>query len=123
VLRVTDGKGADIILENGGAQTTAKSFNCVRFGGLINAIGYVSGKVDSAEDRMNINVQAIRKNATLIGMLNGPRDRFEEMLAFYERHQIKPVIDRVFKFEEAMEALQYLWSGSHFGKIVVKVRH
>lgn len=59
---------------------------------------------------MNINVQAIRKNVTLIGMLNGPRDRFEEMLAFYERHQIKLVIDRVFEFEEAKEALQYLWS-------------
>lgn len=121
VLRLTNGKGADIIFENGGAQTTAKSFNCVRFGGLFNAIGYVSGKVDSAENRMNINVQAIRKNVTLIGMLNGPRDRFEEMLAFYERHQIKPVIDRVFKFEDAKEALQYLWDGNHFGKIVVRV--
>ena len=118
---MTNGKGADIIFENGGAQTTAKSFNCVRFGGLINAIGYVSGKVDSAEDRMNINLQVIRKNATVIGMLNGPRDRFEEMLAFYEKHQITPVIDRVFVFEEAKEALLYLWSGSHFGKVVVRV--
>lgn len=84
VLRLTHRRGADIIFENCGAQTTAKSFNCVRFGGLVNAIGYVSGKVDPAEDRMNINVQAIRKNLTLVGMLNGPKDRLEEMLAFYE---------------------------------------
>lgn len=121
VLRLTSGHGADIIFENGGALTTAKSFNCIRFGGLFNAIGYVSGKVDPVDERMNINVQAIRKNVTLVGMLNGPRDRFEEMLAFYERHEIKPVIDRVFKFEEAKEALEYLWKGEHFGKVVVKV--
>jgi NADPH:quinone reductase-like Zn-dependent oxidoreductase len=121
VLRLTNGRGADIIFENGGAETTAKSFNCVRFGGLVNSIGYVSGKVDPPEDRMNINVQAIRKNLTLVGMLNGPRDRFAEMLAFYEKHQIRPIVDRVFKFEEAKEALRYLWRGSHFGKVVVRV--
>ncbi|KUJ24001.1 quinone reductase [Mollisia scopiformis] len=122
VLRLTSGRGADIIFENGGAPTTAKSFNCIRFGGLFNAIGYVSGKVDPKdEEKTNINVQAIRKNVILVGMLNGPRDRVVEMLEFYENHGIKPVIDRVFKFEEAKEALQYLWSGSHFGTVVVKV--
>ena len=47
----------------------------------------------------------------------------EEMLAFYERHQIKLVIDRVFKVKEAMEALQYLWSGRHFMEFVIKVSH
>jgi len=87
----------------------------------MNAIGYVSGKVDSAGDSMNINMQAIRKNLTLIGMLNGPRDRFEEMLEFYDKHQIKPVVDRRFKFEEAKEALTHLWAGNHFGKIVITV--
>lgn len=121
VLRLTSGKGADIIFENGGALTTAKSFNCIRFGGLFNAIGYVSGKVDPKEERMNINVQAIRRNVLLVGLLNGPRDRVVEMLAYYEEHGIKPVIDRVFRFEEAKEALEYMWSGSHFGKVVLKI--
>lgn len=58
-------------------------------------------QVDLAEDRMKIDVQATRKNLTLIGMLDGPRDRFELMLALYEKHKIKPVIDRVFKFDGA----------------------
>jgi NADPH:quinone reductase-like Zn-dependent oxidoreductase len=121
VLRITNGRGADIIFENGGALTTAKSFNCIRFGGLFNAIGYVSGKVDPPEERLNINVQAIRKNVTLVGMLNGPTDRFEEMLEFFEKFEIKPVVDRVFAFEDAKVALEYLWSGSHFGKVVIKM--
>ena len=45
----------------------------------------------------------------------------EEMLAFYEKHQIRPVIDREFAFHEAKDALKYLYSGSHFGKVVIKV--
>lgn len=31
------------------------------------------------------------------------------------------MVDKVFNFEQAKEALQYLWSGSHFGKVVIKV--
>lgn len=123
VLRITKDQGADIIFENGGSLTTAKSFNCVRFGGLINSIGYVSGKIDPpGEERTNINVQAIRRNCTIVGLLNGPRDRFEEMLGFYGEKGIKPVVDRVFSFEEAREALKCLWEGKHFGKVVIRVR-
>lgn len=121
VLRLTSGRGADIIFENGGALTTQRSFRCVCWGGLINSIGYVSGKVDPPEERTNINVSAIQKNFTLKGLLNGPRDRFEEMLGFCEKHRIQPVVDRVFPFEEAREALRYMWSGSHFGKVVVRI--
>ncbi|ETN37031.1 uncharacterized protein HMPREF1541_08019 [Cyphellophora europaea CBS 101466] len=121
VMRLTDGRGVDLILENGGAQTTSKSFDCIAFGGTIASIGYVSGKVDPAEDRTNINVRALSKNFTLVGLLNGPKDRLEELLAFCEEHQVKPVVDKVFEFERAKEALEYLWSGSHFGKVVVRM--
>jgi D-arabinose 1-dehydrogenase-like Zn-dependent alcohol dehydrogenase len=55
---------------------------------------------------MDINVQAIRMNVTLVGILNGPVDRFKEMLSFYAKHEIKPVIDKIFEFEQAKEALQ-----------------
>lgn len=121
VLRLTDGKGVDIILENGGAQTTSKSFNCIAFGGRIASIGYVSGKIDPPEDRTNINVRALMRNFSLEGILNGPRDRLEELLAFSESKPLRPVVDRVFPFDEAKDALEYLWSGSHFGKVVIKV--
>lgn len=121
VMRLTKNEGADVIFENGGAQTLRKSFDCVAFGGLINCIGYLSGKEDAPGDRLNTNVLALRRNVTLKGILNGPRERFEEMTRFYAQHEIHPVVDKVFKFEEAKEALQYLFSGGHFGKVVVKV--
>jgi NADPH:quinone reductase-like Zn-dependent oxidoreductase len=122
ILDATSSKGADIILEVGGAQTLRKSFECVRFGGLIACIGYLSGKQDEAGDRTNTNLLCLKRNVTLKGIINGPRDELERMLKFYEEKQIRPVVDRVFKFEEAKEALEYLFSGGHFGKVVVKVK-
>lgn len=123
VLELTHGRGADVILETGGSQTLWKSFECVAFGGLISAIGYLSGKEDEPEKRWNVNVMALKRNVTLKGILNGPKDRFEEMLeiAYGKDKGIKPVVDRVFDFDQAKEALQYLENGGHFGKVVVKV--
>ncbi|CZR59014.1 related to NADPH quinone oxidoreductase homolog PIG3 [Phialocephala subalpina] len=121
VLKMTDDEGVDIIFENGGAQTVQKSFECVAFGGLINCIGYLSGKQDAADDRTNINVLALKRNVTLKGLLNGPRERLEEMLQFYDEKKIYPVVDKVFGFEESKEALIYLSKGGHFGKVVIKV--
>ncbi|KAF7586617.1 hypothetical protein BBP40_008553, partial [Aspergillus hancockii] len=122
VMRLTHNHGADIILETGGAQTLRKSFDCIAFGGLIDCIGYVSGKMDAPDDRTNMNLLALRRTVTLKGIINGPKDRFEEMIAFYEKHRIEPVVNKVFAFEEAKEAFKFLASGSHFGKVVVRVK-
>ena len=123
VMSLTSNNGADIIFETGGAQTLYKSLDCVAFGGLIACIGYLSGKEDSAETpRLNLNLLALRRNVTLKGIIVGPRDVFEwEVLPFYEEHKIRPVVDKVFGFEEAKEAIKYLFSGGHFGKVVVRV--
>ncbi|KAJ5325303.1 uncharacterized protein N7506_008405 [Penicillium brevicompactum] len=121
VMNYTQNHGADIILEVGGAKTLRKSFDCIAFGGLIDCIGYVSGKMDADDDRLNVNLLALRRTVTLKGIINGPKDRFEEMIRFYEEHQIRPVVNRVFSFAEAKQAFEFLESGSHFGKVVIKV--
>jgi len=120
VMKFSDGRGADIILETGGAQTLRKSFACVAFGGCIACIGYLSGK-DEPSGGMNVNVLALSRNVTLKGILNGPRERFEEMVEFLEENKVKMVVDRVFAFEEVKEAVGYLAAGGHFGKVVMKV--
>lgn len=106
----------------GGARTLRRSFDCVAFGGVISSIGYVTGKQDDpAGDLTNVNVLALSRTVTLKGIINGPRDRFQEMCAFYAEHGIRPPVDRVFSFGEAKEALQFLHDGSHFGKVVIRV--
>lgn len=46
---------------------------------------------------------------------------FEEMNRAIAQHRLRPVIDRVFKFEQAREALRYLESAQHLGKVVIQV--
>lgn len=122
VLRLTGGRGADNVFEVGGARTLRRSFDCVAFGGVISSIGYVTGKRDDpAGDLTNVNVLALSRTVTLKGIINGPRERFQEMCAFYAAHGIRPPVDRVFAFGEAREALRFLYEGSHFGKVVIRV--
>lgn len=121
-MELTEGNGVDVIFEVGGARTLRKSFDCIAFGGVINSIGYVTGKQDDpAGDLTNINVLALRRTVTLKGIINGPRDRFEEMCHFYAEHHVRPLVDRVFEFGQTKEALKYLFDGSHFGKVVIRV--
>lgn len=130
-MEATDGNGADYIVEVGGAKTLRKSFDSVAFGGTISCIGYVSGKEDEKNDgdkekasswnNLNVNVLALRKNVTLKGLMNGGKDRFEEMVKFYEKKEIRPVVCKVFGLEEAKEAMGYVQGGKHFGKVVIKV--
>lgn len=128
VLDMTNRAGADLIIETGGMRTLRKAFDCVAFGGTIACIGFTSGKgeqEDKAGDtnNMNINTLAQKRNVTLRGVIgSGPRDRMEEMLAFYEKNGIKPVIAKQFAFEELREAMKLLDEGADiFGSIVLKV--
>lgn len=130
VMKATNGRGADVIFETGGSRTIRKSFDSIAFGGIINCIGYLSGKSDENPDegdktpplqRLNVNVLALRRNVTLRGIINGGKDRFEEMLTYYKEKEIKPVVSKVFAFEEAKDAMKYLADGKHFGKVVIKV--
>ncbi|KLU84378.1 hypothetical protein MAPG_03422 [Magnaporthiopsis poae ATCC 64411] len=125
VLWLTGGRGADIIFECGGAETLHRSLQCVSFGGLVSCIGYLSGtheRVDAtAASRPHVNLLTLTRNSTIKGILNGPQDRFVEMNAFLAEKDVKPLVERVFSLEEGKEAMLYLASGSHFGKVVVKM--
>jgi len=56
----------------------------------------------------------------LQGITVGHRDGFDAMMRAIEQHRLRPVIDRVFAFEQLKEALAYLKSGAHFGKICIR---
>jgi NADPH:quinone reductase-like Zn-dependent oxidoreductase len=57
----------------------------------------------------------------LMGIVVGSRAMFEDLNRFVAAARIRPVIDRAFEFGHAREALAYLESGGHFGKVVIKV--
>jgi NADPH:quinone reductase-like Zn-dependent oxidoreductase len=110
---LTNRIGVDHVVEVGGGGTLAKSLNSVRMGGHVAVIGVLAGGGDF--NPRSVLVKAVRMQ----GILIGSRQMFENMNDAIEANRMKPVIDKTFVFEEAREALRYLESGSHFGKIVV----
>ena len=115
VLVHTGKAGVDHVVEVGGAGTLQKSLNSVKMGGHIAVIGVLAGKGDF--NATSILMKAVKMQ----GIFVGSREMFEDMNNFINEHLIKPVVDKVFEFNETREALEYMESGSHFGKIVIKI--
>lgn len=113
VMKLTAGRGADIIVEVGGAGTLPRSFLAARLGGRIAVIGLLSGM--ATLDPMPI----LRRNLRVQGLYVGSRQMFEAMNRAIETGGLKPTIDRVFSFAEAKDAYRHLKSQNHFGKIVI----
>ncbi|EPQ55973.1 NAD P-binding protein [Gloeophyllum trabeum ATCC 11539] len=117
VLRITEGRGVDHVVEVGGPGTLMKSLASVRYAGWVHVIGFVAG----AGDTSNAPVVALSKAAMIRGILIGSRDQFEAMNRLIVANKLKPIVDKVFSFEEAQEAYAYLESQKHVGKVVIKV--
>jgi len=115
VLEWTNGRGADHVVDVGGASTLNRSISACRFGGRVSLVGLLSG----AEVKDFRLVPAFQKRIRLQGINVGNRDMFEAMNRAIALNQMRPVIDRTFPFEQAVEALRYLAKGSHFGKICI----
>jgi NADPH:quinone reductase-like Zn-dependent oxidoreductase len=116
VFRLTQKRGVDHVVEVGGAGTLQKSLDAVRYGGRISLIGVLTG----FEGMVN-PWPVIARSVTLQGIYVGSRELFEDMARALSQSHIKPVVDRVFAFDEAIEAFEHMASGSHFGKIVIRV--
>lgn len=109
----TGGAGVDVVVEVGGAGTLDRSLKSVRIGGHIALIGVLAG--GTAFNPVGILMKSVR----LQGVFVGSRQMFEDMNRVIVEKRIRPVIDRAFPLSEGADALRYLESGSHFGKVVL----
>ena len=116
VLELTAGRGVDVTLEVGGPGTFPQSIAATRMAGTIAVIG----ALETGEGSIH-PAQIFAKSLRLHGIYVGSREMFRNLNVFLEVNEIRPVIDRVFSFDEAPMAYDYLASGMHFGKIVIRV--
>jgi NADPH:quinone reductase-like Zn-dependent oxidoreductase len=110
---LTGGVGVDQVIEVGGQGTLDQSLRAVRLGGTVSLIGVLAGPAP-----VNLT-PVLMRNIRLQGVMVGSRDMAGRMHAAITQRRLRPVIDRVFPFQEAPAAFAYLASGSHVGKIVV----
>ena len=114
VVELTGGVGVDHVVEVGGSGTLGRSVQAVRAGGHIALIGVLT---QGDFDTRPLLMRSIR----LQGIYVGSRTMFEAMNRAIALHGVRPTIDRVFPMEQAADALGYLESAGHFGKVVVRI--
>ncbi|MFO1153885.1 MAG: NAD(P)-dependent alcohol dehydrogenase [Rhodospirillales bacterium] len=112
---ITGGAGVDHIVEVGGQGTLPESLRAVRPGGTISMIGVLAGGTMDA--RLGL---VVTRHVRLQGITVGNRDDFAAMTRAIGQHRMRPVVDRVFAFDQLLEALDYLASGQHFGKVCIR---
>ncbi len=116
VLKLTDGVGVDNVVEVGGPGTLQKSLACAKVSGRVSLIGVLSG----TDGEVN-PLPALFNRVTVQGIYVGSRAMFADLLNCARINELRPVIDRVFSFDEALDAYRHLKSGSHFGKVVIRI--
>ncbi|WP_040286217.1 zinc-binding dehydrogenase [Sporosarcina koreensis] len=106
----------DLVIESVGRATFNRSLGILKSGGRLVVFGATT------EDTVDINLRALfNKQQEIVGSMMGSREELREMLAFAGEHGIRPVIDKVIPFNEALDGFQMLEDSSQFGKIVFSI--
>jgi NADPH:quinone reductase-like Zn-dependent oxidoreductase len=110
----TGGRGVDLFLDVVGGPALDGTIAATRVGGTVLLFGFVGGTTAPLD-----LVAAIRRSVTLRAVSGGSRRSFEDLVAFLERHQLAPVLDRVFPWREVRQAYHWLAAGRPLGKVVL----
>jgi NADPH2:quinone reductase len=128
VMQATGGKGANLIVNNVGGSVFAECVRALAFQGRLATVGYLDGVL-----KAEIDIEALHsKRLVLFGVSNKLRNAEQkaesargfvaDILPAIADGRIRPLIDRVFGFEELPEAKAYMESNAHLGKIVLRVQ-
>ena len=114
VFKLTSRRGVDVVVDNVGKATLAKSMQAVARGGRIVIVGNTSGPQAEIDIRFIFG-----KQISLIGSTMGSHQDFHDLLDLLWSGKIKPVIHQVMPLSEGCDAYKMMEEGSHFGKIVL----
>ena len=120
VLKVTNGRGADFVIENGGSGTIAQSLACVARGGIVAVIGFLS----QAEQMPDVASLVLGSGSIVRGINVGAKQLTDDLVAFVCGKNLEMPVEKTFGFsrDEVIEAFKYMESGSHVGKICIEVK-
>lgn len=126
VLAATNGTGVDVVLDHLGGQMCADAFTATRLGGTVINIGRLAGP----QSTIDLNVLSFRR-LRVLGTTFSVRTPDElasvcaalkpEILPAVADGRIRPVVDRVFDFDDAVKAADYVRTNAAVGKVVLTV--
>jgi NADPH:quinone reductase-like Zn-dependent oxidoreductase len=116
VRELTNGRGADLVVEVGGAPTFPQAIKSLRMGGRISVVGIL------AREPAVVELPWIISNHLQVrGVMVGSRRHFEDMNRFIDANGFRPTIDRTFPVSEANAAFEYQATNAHFGKVAIEI--
>jgi zinc-binding alcohol dehydrogenase/oxidoreductase len=107
----------DVIIDGAAGDGMNDLFDLAMPGGRVVFYGATRGNPSSVVAR-----RVFWKQLNVLGSTMGSPDDFRSMIAFVTEHQIRPVVDRVFPFNEGEAAFRWMDDARQFGKIVIRVR-
>jgi len=116
VLELTNGHGADLVVDIGGKATLEQSMKSVAYGGTVALVGGLGGY--GAEISA---MELIRKVARAQGIYAGSRADYLRMTKFLEAHRLHPFIERTYTLDNYEAALKDLAAGNFMGKLVIRL--
>jgi len=127
VLKATDGRGVDLVVNNVGGTVFAECIRSMAFQGRLATVGYMDGALQAPLD-----LEALHsKRLTVFGVSNRLRtaaQRAETVRGFVrdvwphlDAGRLRPLVDRVFVFGDLPAAVRFMESDAQVGKIVVRV--
>ncbi|MGD6888142.1 zinc-binding dehydrogenase [Bacillus mobilis] len=110
------GEKVDLIIDSIGPATFLQYFDVLKPNGRIVNFGASSG------DKIELPLRALFYNQIdIMGTSMGSREEFNEMIKFIENYKIKPIIDKVYSLEEAIQALSRMEQSEQFGNIALRM--
>ena len=138
VMDMTDGKGADLVLDSLGGEELAKSYGCLSEFGRVGAYGFSTAVTGPKRNYFKILSKFLKmpsfsprhmmmKNKGAFGFHLGMIRERKDLVSKYgkilfewlEDGTIDPVIDSVFRLDQASDAHQYIGDRKNFGKVLL----
>ena len=114
ILKLTHGRGVDVVVDNVGAATLQKSMRAATRGGRIVTVGNTGGHEIQFDNRV-----IFTKQLSYLGCTMGGDQDFVDALNFLWSNGIHAPIDQVAPLNQGIKMLQRMESCEHFGKIVL----
>ena len=127
VMKATGGKGVDLIVNNVGGSVFAECIRCLAFQGRLATVGYLDRTM-----KAELDIDALHaKRLKLFGVSNKHRNAESraltvrgftaDFLPYFASGRLKPLIDRVYRFDELPQAKAFVESDAQLGKVVVRM--
>jgi NADPH:quinone reductase-like Zn-dependent oxidoreductase len=127
VMKATDGKGVNLVVNNVGGSVFSACLGVLAFEGRLATVGHMD-RVLSA----TLDLEALHgKRLTVFGVSNRLRTAAQraetvrgfvrDVLPHFEAGRLRPVVDKVFDFDQLPAAIDFMQSDSQVGKLVVRV--